>query len=195
MVERGETKTGERRRVGGVRRSTPADRVLDAVKRTRNPSYFFTGRSFPFFCPSFSPFPVQVRDSLSDQHLRRREGTPEGKDETRNENRARVWESEWVNEWVRKRKGWNTRAKSDARVARFIYCERCNSAGTRPQIESCRCPRALLRIRYRVRNISVCATNAFSGRETPKLVSQGKTRRDEISVKKKCEVNNFIFAT
>lgn len=55
--------------------------------------------------------------------------------------------------------GWCTREKRRARptrVAHFIYCACCNSAGARPQIESCLCPRAFI-IRFvtaRERNFS-----------------------------------------
>lgn len=52
--------------------------------------------------------------------------------------------------------GWCTREKRRARptrVAHFIYCACCNSAGARPQIESCLCPELLLRIRYRANGI------------------------------------------
>lgn len=52
-AERRKRENGERKSQG-VRRSVPVDRVLDAVKRTWNPSYFFTGRLF-LFCTSPSP--------------------------------------------------------------------------------------------------------------------------------------------
>lgn len=70
MAEGGETKAGERGRESqDVRRSVPVDKVLDAVKRTRNPSHFFTGRLF-LFCTSPSPPSASAdggaQDSLSD---------------------------------------------------------------------------------------------------------------------------------
>lgn len=55
MIDGGERRGRKQKNVececsgGSIRRSVPLDRVLDAVKRTWNPSYFFTGRLFLFF--------------------------------------------------------------------------------------------------------------------------------------------------
>lgn len=112
---RGENRRTAKRVRGGVRRSVPADRVLDAVKRTWNPSYFFTGRLFLFLHVVLSARGGRGRVTRRIHCRTIGEGgnTPEEVDERgRNENRAREKSAAVC---VR-------RVKSDARNRRAAPC-------------------------------------------------------------------------
>jgi len=107
-AERRKQKNGEES-PEGVRRSVPADRVLDAVKRTWNPSYFFHRPFISFFF---------VRRPLRSGWRTGFIVGPSVKAETRRKRRTRQKRE--------KREGKSAvHARKATRLARFIYCECC----------------------------------------------------------------------
>lgn len=151
---RGRKHTGERGRVfRGIRRSVPLDRVLDAVKRTWKIHRIFSPAVYFFFF--FSSYIARWRVGFI-VGPSVKVGTPSEEDDSERENENTVRRRQ---DGARA-KSKHGRRKTDARVARFIYCVCCNSAAVRgrPQIESRLHPRSFITHSLpRERNISYVA--------------------------------------